>query len=142
MKLNKITELKFVGCRINCYIMGIGLLGFSIPIRGWVNPNIQDTKLWRWKIPIKIMETKYHFEMDDKVKLLSFSLMPNRSNTNEVYDWLQKLDGKTVEIIKPYKVTNYWFPKSYFGEIYMGEIYPEEPGVPSSHGDYRDRVIV
>jgi len=137
-----LANIKFVGSRINCYLFGVPWLGFSIPVRGWVHPNSVDSKLWHFPIPILVMETKYHFEVKDSDKLLSFSLQPFRDNTIEVFRWLKTLDQSRVNIREPFNTTNYIFPKTFFGKQYSGEIYPEDKYLPPALSDYRDRVEV
>ena len=132
------VNAKFVGCRINCYLYGFSKLGFSIPIYGWANPSQSETKLWHFPIKIRIVETKYHFDIDGD-KLLSFSVRPLRSNTEAVFEWLKTLDNKRVKI-KNYKETEYWIP--YFEKDYHGEIYPEDSSLDPAQRDYRDQVEI
>lgn len=133
------AKLRYVGCRVNCYLFGIPKLGFSVPLKGYANPSRENTKLWHFPVPIRIVETKYHFDIDGP-KLLSFSVRPNRKNTEAVFNWIQCLDGADVEIKEPYKETDYLIP--YYDErVWYGEIYPEDKNIPPVNRDYRNQVI-
>ena len=156
-----IARAKYIGSRIQCHILGILWLGFSIPCYGFPNPTWEKVGLWHTNrgllkfLPflfVKIVETKYHFELwtptDQKKvgairisdRLLSFSVKPLSKNTDDIVAWLKTLDGKNLEIKEPL-VKKPWpvpYYKAETGIIYEGELYAEVPGMK----DYRDQVTI
>ena len=148
-----IGRLKYVGCRVQCYIAGRPYLGFSVSFYGMVRPSRGKMLLWNSKkfplswLPsfVKVVEMKYHFEITERSreipngKLVSFSVPPNRSNTISTYEWIKTLDGKMVEI---HNINETGYNISYYDEEYYGELYPEDESKKPAFRSYMSEVTI